>query len=162
MLNQCKCHIRKSDAKNTETHPTWSPKGSQKPSKNLSKICSNKNIGKRWFVTLHPGSPGIPLSPTYLRRRHPEDTQNLRRKTTCMKDTYRHPAERQHSKTFREESTFEDKPHLSNTPRAPTGPGADILDPMAPRGWGLKRSPLTLSARLEIISCFVPNLLIGW
>ena len=42
MQNRYKFHTRKSYAKNTGNHPKWSPKGSQKPSKNLSKIDSKK------------------------------------------------------------------------------------------------------------------------
>ena len=56
------------------------PKTIQKPIKNRFE----KKIGKRCFVTLHPGVALEPLSPTLLRRRHPEDTQNqtsYRRKT---------------------------------------------------------------------------------
>ena len=40
--NRYKFHTRQSDAKNTENHPKWSSKGSQKPSTNLSKIGSKK------------------------------------------------------------------------------------------------------------------------
>jgi hypothetical protein len=58
--NRDKFRIQKSDAKNTENHPKWSSKGSQKPSKNLLKIGSKKRSekGALWHSTR--GRPGYP------------------------------------------------------------------------------------------------------
>jgi hypothetical protein len=110
----------KSDAKNTENHPKLSSKGSQKPSKNLSKIDSKKR-----------SENGGPAHPTR------ESSQPGKGSFGALQKDNK-----------RQTTTFEDKPHLSNTPWAPAGPGADILGQGSPRASRASRQGgLALSTR---------------
>ena len=68
--NRYKIHIRKNDAIFLENYPKSNPKGIPKIIKNLSKINSKKEIGKRWSGPLKPGRPSAPVRLLKINKTH--------------------------------------------------------------------------------------------
>ena len=102
MQNRYKFHTRKRDAKNTENHPKWGSKGSQKPSKIPSKIYVEIWYEKRCKARLQRSFAGVPGGVQFKR---------LLRRVTYGNNLTReknHIGKEQH--------------HELNTPWAPSGP----------------------------------------
>ena len=57
MINLCKFQARRSDRKSMDNHPTWSPKGSHKPSKTAEKSMQQNGKKEEEALPRKPGGP---------------------------------------------------------------------------------------------------------